>query len=85
MTYLWGAGQPIHVEADRLGTPQYLTWRRRTHPVDMVAKRWRVDEEWWLGERVWREYFKLTTKTGLLVIVYHNLVNGEWHIQRLYD
>jgi len=34
---------------------------------------------------VWREYFKLTTQTGLLVVIYLDLLNGKWYLQRLYD
>jgi hypothetical protein len=47
-------------------------------------RRWRIDVDWWRG-RVWREYFKLVTRTGLLVEVYHDLVGGQWYVQRLYD
>ena len=85
MTYLWAEGQPIEVSADRLGRPQRLTWRGRAHPVAHIANRWRVDEEWWRGQRIWREYFKLATRTGLLVVVYHDLDGGAWYLQRLYD
>jgi hypothetical protein len=83
MTYLWAEGQPIDVKADERGTPRRITWRGRAHPVEQVANRWRVDEDWWCG-RIWREYFKLTTRTGLLV-VYHDLLTGDWCLQRLYD
>ena len=55
MTYLWPEGQPIDVTADRLGRPQRLIWRGRVHPVAHIANRWRVDEEWWRGRRIWRE------------------------------
>jgi hypothetical protein len=52
--------------------------------VQGIAKRWRVDVDWWRG-RVWREYFKLTTHTGLLVILYRDVLTGRWYLQRLYD
>lgn len=84
MTYLWKQGEPIQVGADRLGAPEWIGWRGQRHPVEVVVNRWRVDEDWWI-RRVWREYFKLVTATGLLVIVYHNLVNGEWYLQQLYN
>lgn len=84
MTYLWPRGQPISVQSDALATPQTFTWQGRTHPVQTVAKRWRVDHGWWRG-RIWREYFKLTTQSGLLVIIYRDLLTGQWYLQRLYD
>jgi len=84
MTRLWPIGDPIRVTADPLGTPQSFTWQGRRHPVTRVTRRWRIDVDWWRG-RVWREYFKLVTRTGLLVEVYHDLVDGGWFVQRLYD
>ncbi|MCB0163880.1 MAG: hypothetical protein KDI79_06635 [Anaerolineae bacterium] len=84
MTRLWSAGEPIDVQSDNLLTPQTFTWQRHHHQVQHVAKRWRVDQDWWRG-RIWREYFKLTTQTGLLVIIYRDLLTGEWFLQRLYD
>ena len=84
VTRLWLRGQPISVKADALGTPLRFQWRSSLHIVQSIAKRWRVDEEWWRG-RVWREYFKLSTNSGMLVIIFHDLIGGEWFLQRLYD
>lgn len=84
MTRLWPRGTPISVRIDAAATPRSFTWEGRTHWVQGVAKRWRVDQHWW-RRRVWREYFKLATHTGLLVIVYRDLVSGQWYLQRLYD
>lgn len=84
MTHLWPQGEPITVHSDAVLTPQHFTWQGHTHRVQQVAKRWRVDLDWWQA-RVWREYFKLTTQTGLLVIIYRDLLTGDWYLQRLYD
>jgi hypothetical protein len=84
VTWLWSKGEPIVVVSDATRTPRGFTWRGRTHRVQGIAKRWRVDVEWW-RRRVWREYFKLTTQTGLLVILYQDLLTGRWYLQRLYD
>ncbi len=72
------------VASDEGGTPRAFEWRGQIHPVGGIAKRWRVDWGWW-RVRIWREYFKLYTRTGLLVIVYHDLLTGRWYLQRLYD
>jgi hypothetical protein len=85
MSPLWRDGQSIEVIIDPLGMPVSLIWEGQHHAVSHVANHWRVDEGWWLGQRSWREYFKLATATGLLVIVYHDLTTGTWHLQRLYD
>ena len=84
MTYLWPAGTPITVEAGALETPRRFVWGGRAHTVRRIAGRWRIDEDWWCG-RVWREYFKLYTDSGLLVVVFHDLEGGGWYLQRLYD
>jgi hypothetical protein len=84
VTQFWPEGALIQVEADSLWTPLRLTWQEEVHPVEQVNERWRVDEEWWRG-RVWREYFILTTSTGLLVELFHDLLTGEWYVQRVYD
>jgi hypothetical protein len=84
MTHLWPQGEPITVQRDALLLPQAFTWQGQIHRVQQVAKRWRVDQEWW-QQRIWREYFKLTTQTGLLVIIYRDLLTGAWYLQRLYD
>jgi hypothetical protein len=84
LTHLWPEGEPIAVVSDAVKTPRAFRWRGRSHQVQDVAKRWRVAVDWWRG-RVWREYFKLTTDTGLLVIIYRDLPTGQWYLQRLYD
>lgn len=84
MTYLWPTGDLIQVVCDPLATPRQFTWQGRTHRVKQVTKRWRVDQAWW-QQRIWREYFKLSTRTGLLVVIYRDLVTGHWYLQRLYD
>ncbi len=84
MTYLWPGGLPITVNADDLGTPLCFAWQGSEHQVLGITRRWRVDEEWW-HRRIWREYFKLYTRTGLLVIVYRDFIGQQWYLQRLYD
>lgn len=84
MTRLRQTGEPIRVGVDSLGNPYWLEWLGRWHPVEGVIRRWRVDEEWW-HERIWREYFLLVTGSGLLVVIYHDLVAHEWRLQSVYD
>lgn len=84
MTHLWPQGEPITVQSDPLATPLVFIWQGQVHQVQGVARRWRVDQGWWRW-RIWREYFKLITQTGLLVIIYRDLLSGTWYLQRLYD
>lgn len=84
MTHLWPDGQPITVAVNSRAEPTSFRWQGRTHPVETIGRRWRVDMEWW-RQRIWRAYYKLSTETGLLVIIYQDLLSGDWYLQRLYD
>jgi hypothetical protein len=63
---------------DGLLRSDFRTWE------PAAARRWRVDTGWW-QRRVWREYFTLTTTSGMLVAIYHDVLTGAWRLQRLYD
>ena len=69
---------------DALAAPTAFTWRGATHHTERIIKRWRVDQSWW-RVRVCREYFLLRTESGLLVILYRDVLCGDWYLQRLYD
>ena len=84
MSRFWPDGLPILVACDRLLTPLSFTWNGQLHRVATLVERWRVDEGWW-QRRVWREYFTLTTHSGLLVLIYHDVRSDTWRLQRLYD
>jgi hypothetical protein len=61
-----------------------IRWEGHEHTVIQIIDRWRVDDGWW-RRRVWREYFQLITRSGLLVLIYHDVRAAEWRLQRLYD
>ncbi len=84
MTRLWLRGMPISVQSDALLTPLVFDWQGQHHQIQTVAKRWRIDQQWW-QQRIWREYFKVTTHSGLMVVIYRDLLSGQWYLQRLYD
>lgn len=82
--YIWREGVPIRVECTAQGEPLVFTWNEQNHTVDMLIRQWRIDQGWW-QKRLWRAYFRLSTHTGLLVILYQDLLTGEWFLQGLYD
>ena len=84
MTRLWPQGEKIEVVQDAQGLPIAFTWRGQRHEVAQLTQQWRVDVGWW-RERAWRAYYKLSTHSGLLVILYQALPEGPWYLQRLYD
>lgn len=84
MTRLWPEGESIAVVCDGEGRPERFSWRGRPHTVTHIARQWRVDAEWWQA-RQWRVYYKISTDSGLLVVIYQDLESGDWFLQRLYD
>ncbi len=84
MMRLMGGGTPIQVWLLNGAIPKRFQWNGKTHPVQGVANNWRVDFGWW-RLRIWRDYFKLHTTTGLLVVIYHDLLADTWYLQVIYD
>ena len=84
MSRLFGESIPIEVRLLNSAIPKHFQWQGRIHKVQEVANNWRVDFGWW-RLRIWRDYFKLQTTNGLLVIIYHDLITDSWYLQTIYD
>lgn len=86
MTRLWPDGHPITVALNRGGEPATFTWQGRTHSIRCIRQRWQVDSEWWQPSgRVWRDYVAVTTGDGLLCVLFHDRLAGEWFLEKVYD
>jgi hypothetical protein len=83
MTRLWISGKPVDVTTSNQ-LPHTFIWDDQSHRVEIVVERWRVDMEWWRW-RIWRDYFTVATDTGLLVVLFNDLLLDSWYVQRLYD
>ena len=95
MTRLWTPAEPITVVTVATpasestapsfrGSPSAFSWQGQTHAVEHITRVWRVDIDWW-RERIWRAFYKLSTDTGLLVIIFQDLLTDQWYFLRLYD
>jgi hypothetical protein len=84
MTRFWPEGMPVTVIADALIAPRVVLFESQAHPVERVLRRWRVDQSWW-RDRVCREYFLVRTQTGLLIMLYRDVLTRCWRLQRVYD
>lgn len=80
---LWHHPPKIVVWAT-LDKPKYFIWQKETHQI-MTCHHWRFDTGWWRLRRSWRDYFKVTTDTGLLALISHDLVIDTWYMEKLYD
>ena len=83
MSPFWPAGQPIEVipAGER---PKEFRWRLQAHRILAVSDHWRVHTLWWAQE-VWRDYWEVTTNTGLLCVLYRDLAAGTWRLERIYE
>jgi hypothetical protein len=68
------------VEADAGGFPTVVRIPRR-QAVAAVEDRWRLDDEWWRSEPVARLYFAVRLASGQRLVLYHDLIKGEWYKQ----
>jgi hypothetical protein len=84
MTRFWADGTPVTVTCADDRRPAWITWQHRRERVIDILGRWRVDEGWWRA-RVWREYLVLVTERGRLLLIYRDLLDDRWYVQRLYD
>jgi len=84
MNPYWPAGQSVQVSVqdDR---PVLFQWRARVHRVQQVSAHWRVHTKWWSESEIWRDYWQLATDTGLLCVLYGDLLTGEWLLERIYE
>ena len=82
MTRLLGHHPLIDVELDSNGQPASLRLDGSAEQVE-VCNRWRIEEAWW-RRPVSRDYYKLVGR-DLLALVYLDLVDGTWHLERVYD
>ena len=81
MTPFWPEGKAIEVVMSD-EEPAAFRWIRRKHRVRDVSARWRVHTEWWAGE-VWRDYWEITTDTGLLCVLFRDLLSDRWFLERV--
>jgi hypothetical protein len=73
-----GAPKPASVDADARGTPTAVG----AMAVDTVREEWVVEDRWWTGRPLRRRYFELVLGDGRNVVVFRDLVEGGWYMQR---
>jgi len=73
------APRRARVRADpRDGRP--LAVERRA--VEAVRESWLVEDRWWNGAPVRRRYWEVVTTCGRDLVVFHDLREGGWFLQR---
>jgi hypothetical protein len=83
VTFLVDPPRPIEVETDAEGRPE----RIRGEPLDgrvEPVQRWIAEVDWW-RRPVSREYWRVLLQDRLLCEIYHDLDEGAWYVERVYD
>lgn len=69
---------PIEVQASEQGVPLRVRLHGAWQPVSLARSPWRIDQGWWRGEAVRRDYYRVAPEDGPPFTVYRDLLSGEW-------
>jgi len=72
------APRPVRVAAAGDGRPEAVGGRA----VEAVRESWLVEDRWWTHAPVRRRYWEVVTTCGRNLVVFRDLVEGEWYRQR---
>ena len=84
MSPLWSEGLPLALSCVQ-ERPAYFLWEGRRHVVEHVSRHWRVHLDWWSSSETWRDYWEVTTDTGLLCVLYEDLMRHTWLLERVHE
>ena len=73
-----GAPRPTSVKADGRGRPRVVAGA----PVEAVREEWLVEDRWWSDRPLRRHYLELVLSDGRDVVVFHDLEDRHWYVQR---
>ena len=73
--------EPVRVEEDAAGLPLAVRLSRRRLRIAGIEDKWRIDDEWWRKEPVSRFYYSVLLTSGQKVVLYKDLISGEWYKQ----
>jgi hypothetical protein len=72
--------ESVKVEEDASGIPLAVREKRRQTTVT-IDGRWRIDDEWWRAEPISRLYYNVLLASGQRLVLYKDLVTGDWYQQ----
>jgi hypothetical protein len=51
------------------------------HAVAHVRESWLVEDRWWTEQPLRRRYWEIVTRSGRVLVVFHDLAGGCWFRQ----
>ena len=77
-----GRPRVVTVHTDEHGEPTHVRLPGKpARAVETVCEQWRIDDEWW-RQPISREYRVVILDDGRNVTLYHDLLEGNWYVQR---
>jgi hypothetical protein len=73
-----GAPRAVQVRVGAGGVPVALGRAR----VEAVSEEWVVEDRWWTGAPLRRRYFELILADGRNAVVFRDMREGRWYLQR---
>jgi hypothetical protein len=73
-----GTPKPTSVMAGSGGAPRTIAGAS----VDSIREEWVVEDRWWTGKPLRRRYFEVVLTDGRNVVVFRDLTEGGWFLQR---
>jgi hypothetical protein len=74
------APEALKVEEDAAGLPIAVRLKRR-QTIATIEDMWRIDDEWWRAAPVSRRYYNVLLASGQRLVLYQDLVTGNWYEQ----
>lgn len=69
--------EPLHLRA--LGKAELAG------EVRAASGPWRLEDQWWSPEGIWRDYWDVELHSGALYRIYHDRRNERWYADGIYD
>lgn len=76
--------QPIRARLDASQQPTAIIWGGKEYVIEEITNFYRVPDGT-LEAPIWREYFEVTLIVGWWGLIYHDLLEGGWGLEILYD
>ena len=70
----------IRVELNKENLPVAITFHDKEKKVEEIGETWRIDDEWW-RDQIARRYVEVMLVGGGHVVVYEDLIGGDWFMQ----
>ena len=65
--------------------PTWFEFRGRKHRVGLILKHWHAMTAWEDEPRPIRIYWEAMTDTKHRLVLYHDLLDGAWYVEKVYE